>query len=107
MDWQRRRSLRVNLDWTVSMESSLGMHDGSLKNLSLHGVFIRTVDSVPVGETVSISFRDPGASWPRSLRLDAVVVRRESEGVALDMRQMDLDSLIMLRSIVGIRVPEA
>lgn len=107
MDWKRRRSQRINLDWTVSMESSLGMHGGSLKNLSLHGIFIKTVESVPVGESVSVSFREPGVSWPRSLLLGAVVVRSEPEGVALDLRQMDLDTLIMLRSIVGGRVAEA
>lgn len=107
MDWKRRRSQRINLDWTVSMESSLGMHGGSLKNLSLHGIFIKTEERVPVGESVSVSFCDPGVSWSRSLLLGAVVVRSEPEGVALDLRQMDLDTLIMLRSIVGSRVAEA
>lgn len=107
MDLQRRRSARVALNWVVSMECPAGMKYGTMKNLSLHGLYVRTEERVPLGENVALSFCEPGSRLPRIARINAVAVRNEDGGVAFELRRMDLDTLIMLRSIIAKKAAEA
>jgi hypothetical protein len=107
MDLQRRRSARIALNWVISMESPAGMKYGTMKNLSLHGLFVRTEERVPLGENVAISFCEPGVRLPRIARVSAVAVRSEDDGVAFELRRIDLDSLILLRSIIGRKISQA
>jgi hypothetical protein len=100
MKTPQRRSPRIPLDGEVTITSESVNFKGSLANMSLHGVLIETGERMPLGEAAVLTFWEPDTRDPRSVIADAVVVRHDEIGVAFDLRRMDLDSLILLRSMV-------
>lgn len=103
MNSDQRRSQRVKLNGNIFIRSQKGVAYGMLENLSLHGIFARTDERMPVGENVRISFYNPDVHMPRDIKADAVVVRTDAVGIGLELCAMDLDSLILLRGIIGTR----
>jgi hypothetical protein len=103
----QRRSPRIDLASGVTLVSPEGKTDGVLENVSLHGMLVRTDAFIPVGEVAEIYFLDIDAPGHRYVKASAVVVRSDKGWVALELRKMDLDSVILLREIHGQKIAEA
>lgn len=66
---------------------------GEVENLSLKGLFVRTDQTIPLGEEVDVSMFFFGSSAELSFSLEASVVRATAEGIGLSFRKIDIDSL--------------
>jgi len=56
---ERRREARVKVNWSVSMETSEGVLEAELKNISLGGAFICCKKPLPVGEVFNLTLMAP------------------------------------------------
>jgi len=90
---ERRRSTRKQLRQRVTLGSP---HTEpvtvSLRNASLGGMFVETgAVSLPRNAIVTVSFGLARAEKDYDFNLDAMVVRRDQNGVALMFLQMKMD----------------
>ncbi|RNC68153.1 MAG: PilZ domain-containing protein [Desulfuromonadales bacterium] len=67
---------------------------GEVENLSLKGLFVRTDKKVPLNEQVDVSMFFYGSASELSFSLEASVVRATDEGIGLNFRKIDIDSLV-------------
>lgn len=97
----KREFTRIVFQTEVEVRAGGDMVSGSLENLSLDGLFVRCgsgfAQSTEVGLTISLS----GSTSALTIDLKGVVVRRDPDGMAIQFREMDLDSFIHLRNIVA------
>lgn len=66
---------------------------GTVENLSLKGLFVRTDQKVPLDETVGIILSFAGNNGNLSLSLEGRVVRISDDGIALNFKKISIDSL--------------
>lgn len=74
---------------------------GEVENLSLHGMFAKTTQKVPAGESVDITIYLTGITPQIPVILEATVVRAEEAGLGLKFKKMNTDSFIHLRNIIA------
>lgn len=67
---------------------------GTIEDLSLKGLFIRTSMAVPVNEAVAVSLGFRNESGKLSFTIPATVVRATATGVGLSFRRIDINSLL-------------
>lgn len=67
-------------------------------NLSLHGMCLRTGHEIPLDTPVTVTIYHSNLE---SLKVDARVVRKEDDGVGLQIHELNVDSFVQLRTIVG------
>jgi len=73
---------------------------GQVENLSLNGMFLKTHEKISQDEAVEIKIFLSGASSDLSINLRGAVVRLDSDGVAIQFKEMDLDSFVHLKNIL-------
>ena len=66
---------------------------GTVENLSLKGLFIKTDQKVPLDESVNIILSFAGSNGNLSLSLEGRVVRVAENGIGLNFRKIAIDSL--------------
>ena len=66
---------------------------GTIGNLSLKGLFVRTEHKIPLDETVGIVLSFAGSKGNLSLSLEGKVVRVSEEGIGLNFMKISIDSL--------------
>lgn len=66
---------------------------GTVENLSLKGLFVKTDQKVPLDETVGITLSFQGKSDNLSLSLEGKVVRIADDGIGLNFKKLSIDSL--------------
>ena len=73
---------------------------GNIDNLSMKGLFLKAaaadVGTDPLDVTILLS----GSSSKLSIELTGKVVRKAEDGMAIQFVEMDLDSFILLKSVV-------
>ena len=67
-------------------------------NLSLHGMYLKTDQEIPLNMPVSVTVYHSSQS---SLKFDAKVVRREESGVGVQISSLNVKSFVQLRDIVA------
>ena len=67
-------------------------------NLSLRGMYLKTERDIPLNLPVQVTVYHTGKS---SLKFNASVVRKESNGIGLQIDNMQVDSFALLRDIVA------
>jgi uncharacterized protein (TIGR02266 family) len=55
----KRQHPRVDINWSVSMETPDGIIDGEIKNISLGGAFICCKKPLPVGQVFHLTMMGP------------------------------------------------
>jgi len=70
-----RDAARAAVGWAVTFWRDGAQHEGTLRDLSRGGFFIRTVVRQPVGARLEISFDVPGEKTGRLVVAEAIVVR--------------------------------
>lgn len=78
----------------IQLEATITYNDteieGSLENISLKGVFVRTSQQIPQNGTVTITIYHQSKDR-RICRMNARVIRVTPEGVALELEKTLLD----------------
>lgn len=74
---------------------------GEVENLSMNGMFLKTDEKVPEGQQMDIKVCLSGASSELSIDLKGFVVRQGEDGLAIQFKEMDLDSFIHLKNTVA------
>ena len=95
----KRRSERLDVlyDWTVSLDM---FKTGKIKNLSKHGLFIKTSQHLEVNSIVSIEFFPPSTDEIITVKAKVVWVHTDSEsnvlGIGVDfqgLRKKDKEAI--------------
>ncbi len=91
------------VDFTIAAKVVAGDRSltGTVENLSLNGVFVKTDEKLPVDEQVHIDVTLSGISPDLVLSLSGVVVRVTEEGMALKFQKVDLDTFTHLKNIIS------
>lgn len=67
--WQERRSYeRFEVTWSVDCVTDETFLYASIANISEMGIFVRTIDPLPVGTQLTLRFAPPGSADPFVLR---------------------------------------
>ena len=75
--------------------------EGEVENLSMNGMFLRTFEKIPQNAPLEIKISLSGASSELCIELKGFVVRQADDGVAIQFKEMDLDSFIHLKNTVA------
>lgn len=74
---------------------------GEVENLSMNGMFLRTGEKAGKDESLEIKISLSGASSELCIDLKGVVIRQADDGLAIQFKEMDLDSFIHLKNTVA------
>ena len=87
---------------------SAGRHfRGDVKDLSMSGMFLETVERLEAGAEVDISIVLTGTSPEISVNFSGTVCRINEDGMGFNFRKMDLDSYTHLKNIVAYNIDDA
>jgi hypothetical protein len=97
----KRRGTRVRFN--VNAELSYGDETirGEVRNLSLKGMLVDINTTVPENTELTITIYLSGSSSSLTLNMKGSVVRCDQNGLAILFKEIDVDSFIHLRSVVG------
>jgi hypothetical protein len=97
----KRRGTRVRFN--VNAELSYGDQTirGEVRNLSLKGMLVDVDKTIPENTGLSITIYLSGSSSSLTLDMKGVVVRSDQNGLAVLFKEIDVESFIHLRSVVG------
>jgi hypothetical protein len=71
---------------------------GNTENLSLRGLYLKTSHQIPINTPVNVTVYHSAQS---SLKFNAKVVRKEENGVGLQINKLSADTFAQLRNIVS------
>lgn len=91
---EKRKFERVDLRTEAVVRHQDVTFRGEVENLSLKGLFVRTDQKIPLNEKVDVAMFFQGSSSELSFSLEAKVVRATDEGLGLNFRKIDIDSLV-------------
>ncbi len=102
----KRRKIRVEFRTQVFLTVGASeIHvEGSSRDLSLNGIFIRTEESIPVESKCNVKVILSGMDDGLSLQMQGCIVRNDSSGVAVTFTSMDVDSYTHLKNVVKYNV---
>ncbi len=92
-----RHFTRVNYSVGASISYGDEVVICSINNMSLHGMYLTTEHEIPLNTLVHVTVYH--SSLP-SLRVHARVIRREQNGVGLEINNFNVNSFVKLRNIV-------
>ncbi len=97
----KRRGTRVRFN--VNAELSYGDETirGEVRNLSLKGMLVDIDTTVPENTELTITIYLSGSSSSLTLNMKGSVVRCDQNGLAILFKEIDVESFIHLRSVVG------
>lgn len=73
---------------------------GEVKDVSMHGLFLETDETIPVGTPVEITVY-LSAAEPIVISVSGLVARADAGGIGCVFDKMDVDSFAHLRSIIA------
>ncbi|GLI38177.1 PilZ domain-containing protein [Geobacter hydrogenophilus] len=91
---EKRKFERVDLRTEAVVRHRDLTFRGEVENLSLKGLFVRTDQKIPLHEKVDVAMFFHGSSSELSFSLEANVVRATDDGIGLNFRKIDIDSLV-------------
>jgi hypothetical protein len=97
---EQRRKVRVEFRSEATVTYKEKTITGNISNLSMKGLLLESTERFPVDETVDITIKLSGSTTDLSVRILGKVLRHEENGMAIEFKEMELDSFIHLRNIV-------
>jgi hypothetical protein len=73
---------------------------GEIKDISLHGLFVLTPETLPVGTPVEMSIFLSNTPPRIVVHASGVVVRALEDGIGCTIEKIDAESFVHLRSII-------
>lgn len=96
-----RQSTRVEVGVTVEITTADGRRaKGTARDLSVKGLAVDTDQRIEAGTTCGLTLFLDGGLGSVELQAEAVVVRSDDRGLALELGAVQLDSLEHLRKLV-------
>jgi hypothetical protein len=92
-----RQFTRVNYAVGASITYGKELIFCNTDNLSLRGMYLKTWHEIPLNCLVNVTIYNSNRT---SLKVNACVVRREEDGIGLQINNLNVDSFIQLRDIV-------
>jgi len=96
--------VRFNTDAAIVAGGGRHCFHGSLENISLSGLFIRTDQQVRIGEMDDITLPIPTISMPSGIKLKGTVVRLEENGIAYRISDIDPETFTHLKFVLKNKV---
>ncbi len=97
---ERRKNRRVPFQVAATVLIGRATIEGMVDNLSMTGMFIAS-ETLSAGSPLELSVKLSGSSPPLSVELKGRAVRLTDAGIAVEFKEMDLDSFTHLRNIIA------
>ncbi len=97
---ERRKNRRVPFQVAATLQIGQTRIEGVVDNLSMKGMFI-AYETLSGGSPLEISIKLSGSSPSLSIELQGKVARLTDAGIAIEFKEMDLDSFTHLRNIIS------
>ena len=98
---EKRRHKRVAFGAEAVVRSGEVSISGRVSNLSMKGMLVETEESLPGDKLLEIEIVLSGSSSKLAIDVTGRVVRQTQEGLAIEFREMDLDSFMHLKNVVA------
>jgi len=96
----KRNSQRVTFTTTVEVLYKDKSITGTVENLSMKGLFVKTDTTVDINTHISLQIHLSGLTSKMSLEAEGVISRIDDSGFAISFKKMELDSYIILKNII-------
>jgi len=105
---EKRRFERVGFHADVIIKQERLTFNGVAENISLKGLFVKTSQTLPVGEPVEISILFYGSTTQLCLCFPATVARVTEEGIGFRFDKIDLSSVLLAKNtaVFGVSHPD-
>ena len=74
---------------------------GIVENLSLDGIFLKTPEKLNLNRIVKIELLFTGTSSQLSILLDGKIMRHENIGMAIQFKDVDMDTFFHLKNLIA------
>ena len=104
MKEKKRETTRVEFHVRAEMQAGGKTIEGTVENLSLKGMFLKTETShfsIQTGMDVHVTIRLAGAASKLAINVEGQVARWEKEGLGIEFTDIEFDSFVHLRNIVA------
>ena len=98
---EKRNFTRVDFTIHARLTVDGRTFDGEVGNISLRGIFIRNLTTVPVGTEADITISLSSVQPDIAINIVAVAVRSAEEGTGFEFSKVDVESFTHLRNIVS------
>lgn len=95
-----RNKPRVVFHVNASLEYDGATVNGDVENLSTNGMFMNISANIPVNTHVEVTIFLSGTSSELSLKISGIIIRKETNGVAVKFNEIEFDSFIHLKNII-------
>ena len=96
----KRKLSRVDFKIDAVVKADGVEFSSKVTNISLNGAFLETERRLDLGLVVDLSIVLSSLNTDMKVQLKGDVVRLENEGVAVQFKDIELDSFVLLRNIV-------
>ena len=100
-DQNKRRGTRVLFNVKAELSYGDQVICGEVRNLSLKGMLVDIDTPVPAETELAIRIYLSGTSSSLTLDMKGKIVRCDENGLAVRFKEIDVESFIHLRSVVG------
>lgn len=97
----RRNFTRVDFKVSALLQAEGLAIKGEVIDVSLHGLYMETMERIPVGTPVEITIYLSSAAEPVVINVTGVVTRLVPGGIGCAFDKMDVESFAHLRSIIS------
>ena len=97
----KRKLSRVDFKVEALVKAADSTIKGEVKDISLHGVFIRTAETMPVGTPVELTIYLTILPPCIVVNVKGVVVRSLEDGIGCTFDKIDAESFAHIRSIIS------
>jgi len=104
---EKRRFSRVDFTVKALITAGTTVFRGEVDNLSLHGIFIKTDQRLPLGSAAEITIGLAEVEPEIVIHVTATVARHTPDGLGFEFGKIDVDSFTHLRSIISYRKGDA
>jgi hypothetical protein len=102
-----RQFSRVRFQVGATVISAEKRIQGTVENLSMHGMFLVTDQQLPINAAVEITIALSGVTPEIAITVNGKVRRIAPNGIGFDFERMDLDSYTHLKNIIAYNLSDA
>jgi hypothetical protein len=96
---EKRRYKRFRCSLPVEFVHNEWSYKAIINNISLSGIFIQTENPFSLGDELDIAFHSQ--TLEKGCRIPGVVVRRATNGIGIELQQMNINQMAILRTIIN------
>ncbi len=97
----KRKFSRVDFKVEALLKAGEMTVKGEVKDISLHGIFVQTAESIPIGTPVELTIYLTEMPPCIVVHVNGAVVRSLDNGIGCTFDKMDAESFAHIRSIIA------